>query len=82
MRLLANLEGVNLWPLALVLFVAACVYLLPSVVAASTRHRYTAVIAVVNVFLGWTIVGWLIAFVWALINPVSRPQAPTPRQPA
>ncbi|WP_419863601.1 superinfection immunity protein [Candidatus Poriferisodalis sp.] len=74
MSLLANLDGVNLWVVALVLFVAGCVYLLPSVVAASTRHRHTAAIAALNVLLGWTIAGWLIAFVWALVNPVRRPQ--------
>lgn len=74
MSLLANLDGVNLWVLGLVLLVAACVYLLPSVVAASTRHRHTALIVLLNIFLGWTIAGWLIAFVWALVNPVRRPQ--------
>ena len=79
MSLLANLDGVNLWVLGLVLFVAACVYLLPSVVAASTRHRHTGAIVFVNVFLGWTILGWAVSFVWALINPVKRPKAPTPR---
>lgn len=74
MSLLANLDGVNYRVLALVLFVAACVYLLPSVVAASTRHRHTGLIVLLNIFLGWTIAGWLIAFVWALVNPVRRPQ--------
>lgn len=73
MSLLANLDGVNYWVLALVLFVAARVYLLPSVVAASTRHRHTGAIVALNVLLGWTIAGWLIAFVWALVNPVRRP---------
>ena len=74
MSLLANLDGVNLWVLGLVLLVAACVYLLPSVVAASTRHRHTGLIVLLNIFLGWTIAVWLIAFVWALVNPVRRPQ--------
>ncbi len=73
MSLLANLDGVNLWVVALGLFVAACVYLLPSVVAASTRHRHVGAIIALNVLLGWTIVGWLIAFVWALVNPVRGP---------
>lgn len=79
MPLLANLDGVNLWVLGLVLFVATCVYRLPSVVAASTRHRHTGAIVMLNVFLGWTIVGWLISFVWALVNPVNRPQQHSPR---
>ena len=77
MSLLANLDnlrGAGWVATLLFLLVAGCVYLLPSVVAASTRHRHTAAIAALNVLLGWTIAGWLIAFVWALVNPVRRPQ--------
>lgn len=77
MSLLANLDnlrGPGWVAMLLFLLVAGCVYLLPSVVAASTRHRHTVAIVALNVLLGWTIAGWLIAFVWALVNPVRRPQ--------
>jgi hypothetical protein len=40
-------------------------YLLPSLVATWSRHRNTAAISVLNVFLGWTLLGWIIALIWA-----------------
>lgn len=74
MSLLANLDGVNKGVLALFLILAGLVYLLPSVVAVSGRHRQLHTIAALNIFLGWTIVAWLIAIVLALKNPAKRPQ--------
>jgi hypothetical protein len=44
----------------------AAAYGLPSLVAACRRHRRSERIAVLNLLLGWTIVGWLILLVWAL----------------
>jgi hypothetical protein len=38
----------------------AALYLLPTIVAWS-RHHQTAMVAVLNVFLGWTIIGWIIS---------------------
>ena len=65
----------------LVLYVAACGYLLPLVVAASTRHRHAVAIIMLNVFLGCTIVGRLISFVRALVNSVNRPQSTLAHSP-
>ncbi|WP_420875757.1 superinfection immunity protein [Prosthecomicrobium hirschii] len=55
-------------------FVALFFYLLPWYVAAVRRHRNIGGIAVVNVFLGWTFIGWVIALAWAASDPG------TPRQ--
>jgi len=41
-------------------------YLLPWAIAATRRHPDVAVIAVINVLLGWTIVGWVIALLKAV----------------
>jgi hypothetical protein len=41
-------------------------YFWPIVVAVRTNHKNTASIAVVNVCLGWTLVGWVVAMAWAL----------------
>jgi hypothetical protein len=35
-------------------------YLVPTIVAAARRHQ-VGMVAVLNVFLGWTIIGWFIA---------------------
>ena len=52
---------------ALVLgFMAAVVYFLPTLVAESHRHRNSSAIMLINFFLGWTILGWVGAMVWAI----------------
>lgn len=63
----------------------AC-YFLPTIVGAA-RHKTNLVgIFLVNFLLGWSIVGWVVALVWALSternDPVRGPQtwAPQPQQ--
>ena len=41
------------------------IYLLPSIVAVYGRkHENALSILVFNFFLGWTIIGWIAAFIW------------------
>lgn len=40
-------------------------YFLPTIIAAARRHRNAAPIFLVDLLLGWTGVGWLVAFIWA-----------------
>lgn len=42
------------------------IYFLPSIIASVRNHRNTAAILGLNVVGGWTVLGWIIAFVWAL----------------
>jgi hypothetical protein len=41
-------------------------YFLPAIVAFARNKRDAASILVLNIFLGWTMIGWVIALVWAL----------------
>ena len=41
-------------------------YFLPTIVASTTKHRNVNSILVVNLFLGWTLIGWVIALSWSL----------------
>ena len=41
------------------------IYFLPVFVAYMREHRNEVSIAVVNLFLGWTLVGWVVALAWA-----------------
>ncbi len=52
--------------------VVAALYLLPVLIAWARRVSGLAPIAVIDVFLGWTFVGWVIALVLAL-RPVYPP---------
>ena len=40
-------------------------YLLPALVALTRRHHNTGAIFLLNFFLGWTVLGWVVALVWA-----------------
>lgn len=51
-----------LW--ALILF-GALLYLLPAFVASGRHHHQLAAIWILNIFLGWTLFGWVGALVWA-----------------
>ena len=55
-----------------VLAVAAALYLLPTVVAAGRNKRNTGAIFALNLFLGWTAVGWVVALVWAVAYEAPR----------
>jgi hypothetical protein len=50
---------------ALFVIVALAVYFLPTIVAWRRQHQSETAIMVLNLFLGWTFLGWLIALVWA-----------------
>jgi ABC-type transport system involved in cytochrome c biogenesis permease component len=52
-----------------VLMVATLLYLLPSFIAFSRGHNNRVAIAVLNVLVGWTFLGWVGALVWALTKP-------------
>ena len=41
-------------------------YLLPAIIAFARSKRDAVSILVLNIFLGWTAIGWVIALVWAL----------------
>ena len=41
------------------------IYFLPSIIAFAKSKRDTAAILLLNIFLGWTVIGWVVALVWA-----------------
>mgnify|MGYP006451206805 CR=1 FL=1 len=41
------------------------IYMLPAFIAYQRSHYQTAAIAILNFLLGWTLLGWVIALVWA-----------------
>lgn len=55
----ASLLGI----LILVAIVAA--YLLPTLIAGSRKYHNIGTVAVVNIFLGWTFIGWVVALAMA-----------------
>lgn len=41
------------------------IYFLPTIIALVRHKRNTVSILLLNLFLGWTFIGWIIALVWA-----------------
>ena len=41
------------------------IYFLPAFVASFRNHHQTNAIVILNLFLGWTLLGWVIALVWS-----------------
>jgi hypothetical protein len=46
--------------------VLAGIYFIPSMLACDRHHRNRVVIIILNVFLGWTLIGWVGALIWAI----------------
>lgn len=59
--------------------VVAIVYFVPAINAYSKKHRSRAVIAALNVFLGWTLIGWIVALAWSAGGAKDDPELPSPR---
>lgn len=52
--------------LAFLMAVAAfIIYFAPTFVAAKRAHPNGTSIALLNIFLGWTFIGWLVALIWS-----------------
>lgn len=53
----------------LILAVSIGVYLIPTFVACKKKHPYTVGIVLIDIFLGWSLIGWVGALVWACCVP-------------
>jgi len=50
------------------LFFAIGLYFLPAIIAAVRHTHNSTAILLINIFLGWTFVGWVVALVMALCS--------------
>ena len=53
----------------IVLAIMLAIYFLPTIVASNRGHQSAGAIFFLNLLLGWTLLGWVVAFVWAFTNP-------------
>lgn len=49
-------------------------YFVPTIIAANRGRHNTGAIFALNLFLGWTFIGWVVSLVWAVSS--DRPPAP------
>ena len=53
---------------AILFFAALFFYFLPAIAAVMRRHNNKSAIWILNLLLGWTVLGWIVALVWAHTN--------------
>ena len=51
----------------LMLMAIVVLYMLPTLIAFGREHPHRQDLAVVNILLGWTLIGWVGAFLWAML---------------
>jgi hypothetical protein len=55
--------------LIVVIVFALLIYFVPAAIAATRHHRYVTEIFLLNLLAGWSIIGWVAAFIWACVTP-------------
>jgi hypothetical protein len=56
--------------------VLLALYLAPSLVAWQRTVKATVGVLIVNVFLGWTFIGWVVALAWAACGETKQKPLP------
>jgi hypothetical protein len=51
----------------ILLLLCVIIYMLPTLIAYARDVPSRHTITVINIVFGWTLVGWLIAFLWAML---------------
>lgn len=59
-------SGGELYGTLIALGVVLAFYFLPTILACARSKRDWAAILCLNLFLGWTVIGWIIALVWSI----------------
>jgi pilus assembly protein TadC len=50
----------------IILLILGFFYFIPSIVAYNRKKRNKEAILILNLFLGWTVIGWVGALIWVL----------------
>ena len=51
--------------------IGTLMYFLPSIIALARSKRDLLAIFLLNLFLGWSVIGWIVALVWAAKSDVA-----------
>ena len=52
------------------LIMVLAIYLLPVLIASTRKHNNFGYILMLNLFAGWTGIGWIIAAVWSMSDNI------------
>ena len=65
---------VQVFGFLVLLVIGGAVYCLPTIVSGA-RHRLIAPVLVINIFLGWTLLGWVLALAMAVTERSEKEEA-------
>jgi hypothetical protein len=51
-------------------------YFLPAIIAAKRETKHEGMIFLINIVFGWTVLGWIAALIWAIVETPEEPIAP------
>jgi predicted MFS family arabinose efflux permease len=61
----------EVWVITLIMIAAlVVVYFAPALIALNRRHRKRKAIFVLNLLLGWTLIGWIAAIAWSYTDNI------------
>jgi uncharacterized membrane protein len=52
----------------IIVAISLVIYSLPAIVASNMGHKSAGAIIFLNMLLGWTLIGWVVAFVWSFTD--------------
>jgi len=52
----------------ILLLVFFAIYFLPWIIANYRKHPNSTPILLINLFLGWSFIGWFVALIWSTLN--------------
>ena len=52
----------------ILLAIIVLIYLLPTLIAFSREHPQRGLIVILNLIFGWTLLGWILIFLWAALG--------------
>lgn len=61
----------------IILVIGLIIYFAPAINASSRHHPNAGAILLLNLFLGWTLVGWVIALVWSATGAPNAAPSPS-----
>jgi len=59
----------------ILLIIVIALYLLPTLIASARDHVSRRRIGILNLLFGWTLIGWILLFLWASLGTPEEAEA-------
>ncbi len=73
---LSSFLGLGIILVTVIIIIGLILYFLPSFIASGGHKKRSLAIFLLNLFAGWTFVGWLAALIWAAVEEKSNENKP------